>query len=376
MKRSHVQNQTAMQTVALASLLCLPGCSLVDSFLGNKDDRTRTQRVATEEHAIADLRKGKAGMSVLPEEELTGESLITMDGTPIVTVNSLQSEKEKLLDANPQLKQMLDYMDPAQLDRNLAEGLMNQVIVDRYIGEQGVDQQPAYKKELRDGIKAVERMVNTKFFTQSFELTISDADVRAFYDSNKDAMPHLVMSRGGVRAIGVACTNEQAAKAFADVVRAQKNDIQKAAEMEGKKDQLRDFMTVSQQAFGIEPELKNKIMAITNYPSVQVITLQDGTAWVVLAQSKEATQYRPYEEVKVDLKDYLEKEKRAKQFDSEMSKLKARYNVEMKEEFFGTPEEQAAQAAAEDSEMAFLEDADLAELINTVAYQESEGTVA
>lgn len=369
MKKILTHNIFTVQQVALASLLCLPGCSLLESFLGNSEERARAQQVAVEERAIDEMRQG--GMSVLPEEELTGEALITMDGTPIVTVNSLQSEKEKLLDANPQLKQMLDYMDPAQLDRNLAEGLMNQVIVDRYIGEQGVDQQPAYKKELRDGIKAVERMVNTKFFTQSFDVNISDADVRAFYDANKDAMPHLVVSRGGVRAMGVPFATEQEARAFADVVKAQKNDIQQAATMQGKKDQLRDFMTVNQQSFGVEPELKNKIMAITSFPSVNVIKLQDGSAWVVLAQSKEAAQYRPLDEVKDDLKDYLEKEERAKRFDAEMSKLKARYNVKMKEEFFGTPEQQAAEAAAEEAELASLDDAELAELLNTVAYQES-----
>lgn len=371
--KKHIITTLSMQRVALASLFCLPGCSLVESFLGTKDERTRAHKVAVEERAMQAMTQG---VSVLPEEELTGEALITMDGTPIVTVNSLQSEKEKLLDANPQLKQMLDYMDPAQLDKNLAEGLMNQVIVDRYIGEQAVDQLPAYKKELRDGIKAVERMVNTKFFTQSFDVNITDANVRSFYDENKDAMPHLVLSRGGVRAMGLSFDNEQAARSFADAVKVQGNDLQKVAAAQGKQDQVRDFMTVNQQSFGVDPELKNKIMSIATYPSVQVFALQDGAVWVVSASSKEATQYRPYEEVKADLKDYLEKEERAKRFDDEMSKLKQRYNVVMSEAFFGTPEEQAAQAAAEEEQMAALDDADLAELINTVAYQESSESLA
>jgi hypothetical protein len=367
MKRVFISKIT-LQPLVIISLLSLPGCKLFESFMGTSEERARAQKVATEEKGMEMMT---TGISVLPEEELTGEALITMDGTPIVTVNSLKSEKEKLLDANPQLKQMLDYMDPAQLDRNLAEGLMNQVIVDRYIAEQGINKMPDYKKELRDGIKAVERMVNTKFFTQSFEVTISDADVRAFYDKNKDAMPHLIVSRGGVKAMGLSFDTEAAAKAFADTVRAQGNDLQKAAAAQGKGDQVRDFMTVNQQSFGVEPELKNKILGVTSFPSVQVFTLADGAAWVVVAQSKEATQYRPFEEVKADLKDYLEKEERAKRFDDEMSKLKKRYNVVMKEEFFGTPEEQAAQAAQEAAEMAMLNDEELDEILNTVAYQES-----
>jgi len=367
--KNSVYHVTNVQTLAIASLLCLPGCALMESFFGTSDERARAQKVATEERGMEMMTQG---ISVLPEEELTGEALITMDGTPIVTVNSLQSEKEKLLDANPQLKQMLDYMDPAQLDRNLAEGLMNQVIVDRHIHEQGINQLPAYKKELRDGIKAVERMVNTKFFTQSFDVNITDAAVRTFYDENKDALPHLVVSRGGIKAMGLSFDTEQAARAFADTVRAQGNDLKKAAMAQGKQDQVRDFMMVNQQSFGIEPELKNKILAITTYPSVHVFTLQNGTAWVVVASGKEAAQYRPFDEVKADLKDYLEKEERAKRFDDEMSKLKQQYNVIMKEEFFGTPEEQAAQAAQEAAEMAALGDPDLEELINTIAYKESQ----
>lgn len=367
MKRRSV-SVPVLQPMVVASFLFLPGCSLFESFMSTSDEQARAQKVATEERGMEMMTEG---ISVLPEEELTGEALITMDGSPIVTVDSLHSEKEKLLDANPQLKQMLDYMDPAQLDRNLAEGLMNQVIVDRYIGEQGINKQAAYKKELRDGIKAVERMVNTKFFTQSFEVNISDADVRTFYDKNKDAMPHLIVSRGGVKAMGLSFDNEAAAKEFADSVKAQGNDLQKAAAAQNKGEQVRDFMTVNQQSFGVEPELKNKILAVTSFPSVNVFTLADGTSWVVVAQGKEATQYRPLDEVKADLKDYLEKEDRAKRFDDEMSKLKARYNVVMKEEFFGTPEEQAAQAAEEAAEMAMLNDAELEEILNTVAYQES-----
>ena len=372
MKRENITTLCAVQRVALASLFCLPGCSLVESFLGTQDERARAHKVAVEERAMETMTRG---VSVLPEEELTGEALITMDGSPIVTVNSLQSEKEKLLDANPQLKQMLDYMDPAQLDKNLAEGLMNQVMVDRYIGEQGVDQLPAYKKELRDGIKAVERLVNTKFFTQNFDINIPEATVRAFYDENKDAMPILMLSRGGVRAMGMSFDNQSDAQSFADAVKAQGNDFEKAASAKGKQDQVRDFVVVNQQSFGINPELKNKILSITNYPSVQIFSLQDGSVWVVSALRKEATQYRPYEEVKNDLKDDLEKDERAKRFDDEMSALKKRYNVVMSEKFFGTPEEQAAQAA-EDEQMASLDDADFAEFINAVAYNEASDNIA
>jgi hypothetical protein len=184
-------------------------------------------------------------------------------------------------------------------------------------------------------------MVNTKFFTQSFDVRITDSDVRKFYETNKDTTPQLIISRGGVKAMGIPFDTEAEAKTFVTQIAAQGNDIKKAAQAAGIADKLKDFMTVNQQSMGIDPEVKAKIMGITKASSTEIVKGKDNKTWVVTITGKEETQYRPFEQVKAEIKDYLEKEERAKKFDEEINKLKQKYNVKMDETFFAQPAEGA-----------------------------------
>jgi hypothetical protein len=370
--------------VIVSSFVLLPGCALLDSIFGTSEEKQEAQRreltsagiarheeaelnEAIKDEAVEALTEG--GTVATDGEELTGAALVTMNGKPIVTSESLESEEAKLLDANPQLKQMLAFMDPAQLRRNLAEGLMNQALVDQAIVDKGVNQTAEYKKEIKEGIKAVERMVNTKFFTQSFDVRTSDADVRKFYDANKDTMPQLVISRGGVKAMGLQFDTEPEAKAFAAQVTAQGNDIKKAAQAAGMTDKVRDFMTVNQQSMNVDQELKAKIMDMTKVPSVDVVKLKDNKVWVAVATGKEDAQYRPFDQVKAEIKDYLEKEERAKRFDEEITKLKTKYNVKMDETFFTAEpgEEMDLESALPEDLISQLEEDDV---LGTVAYHD------
>lgn len=314
----------------LALLVVLPGC---DWFKSDEEVQIKeaVERVSDQLEAVEDMVQG---ISVIPEEDLTGDAIVTMDGKAIVTVNSLESEKEKLLEANPQIRTMLAYMDPVQLDRNLAEGLTNQVMLDRAITEKGIDQKTEYKKELREGFKAVERMVNTKFFTQGLKVRVSESDVRTFYDANKNEMPNLMVSAGGVKATGVVFDTDAEAQAFAAQVKAQNNNMQGAATAQNIADRVRDFAAVSAQSVGIDDELKGNIVGITQFPSTKVFTMADKSVWVVTVTGKEEPQYQDYKTIKAQLKDYLEKEEQGKAFDKEMNKLKSRYNINVKEEYF------------------------------------------
>lgn len=340
-KKKLIQSTSVMHFLSLGALVLLPGCS--DWFNEKSNEAPQQQENGTQNNVQEKELENAAievltqGVSVIDKDELTGEVLVTMNGKPVVTVDSLEIEKEKLFEANPQIKQMMAFMDPAQLDKSLVEGLTNQAIIDQYISDQGIDKTAEYQKELKEGFKAVERMVNTKIFTQNFNVKVTDAEVRTFYNENKDLMPDLALSRGGVKATGIQFDNEADARAFAAEITAGKT-LQQAAEAQGKSDSIRDFMTVNEQSTGLDASLKAKILGMSQVPSVEVVALNDKTVWVVHASGKEETQYRPFEQVKAGLKDYLEKESRAKMFDTEMEKLKKRYNVELKAQFLTEPE--------------------------------------
>jgi len=347
--------------LAGALFLLLPGCS---NWFGEKKSESVTEEVTVEQIA------------------LTGDVLVSWkknktDGVPLITTDSLQVEKDKLLKTNPQLKAMIAFMDEKQLDRNLSEGLMNQAIVDRYVQEHGMDKSADYQAELKEGYKAVERMINTKYFSQAFSVQVTDAEVKEFYEKNKEIVPNLLISRGGIEATGILFGNEKMANEFMASVK-EERDLQKAAQKVGLTDKVKDFKLVHAQSIGIEAPLREKIVGIKRVPSIELFKIDDKTFWVVRASKKEESKYRPLGQVKGDIKQFLEKEKRTGRFDQEMSRLKDEYRVVINDDYFKSekkPSEQQKKSKNTSSQPARQKTADNKSGVNKRVVQDKQKSV-
>jgi hypothetical protein len=269
-----------------------------------------------------------------------------MDGKPIVTKKRLESEKHDLMESNPQLKMMLAMMDESQLDRNLAEGLASQAIVNRYIQESGTDKSSEYQQEYKRILASVQNMLNTKFFTKDFSADITDSEARDFYEKNKQLMPQLVVSHGGVRATCVMFDSEDQAKRFADKVRTAKTSLKDAADADKLSGQFKELNLVHNQSLGIDTVLREKISNISSFPTIDICVLSDGKVATYEATEKEDAKYRPFEQIKDELKKMLEKQKTSEIFENEVKKLKEKYNVQFDQEFFKEDTQQAEGADA------------------------------
>ena len=108
--------------------------------------------------------------------DLTGEVLVTMNGEPIVTTDSLTAEKQRWLETNQeQLERLLPHMDPKTIDDTLIQGLTNQAVIDRYINEAGIDETSAYQEELAH----MKRELNLQFFCENINLNnITDEEAQ------------------------------------------------------------------------------------------------------------------------------------------------------------------------------------------------------
>jgi len=135
-------------------------------------------------------------MTKKEKTDLTGEVLVILNGKPVITADNLIAARKRLLNQNPNLKEALVDMGPKEFDRNLLEGLISQKVVDEYVAVQKINQTPAYKAELKDLCEAMERMLNTKYFDEMKRVTISEDEVRDFYEANKDTLPNLMISQG------------------------------------------------------------------------------------------------------------------------------------------------------------------------------------
>jgi hypothetical protein len=274
---------------------------------------------------------------ILAEENLTGKSLVTMNGKVIITVDSLQSEKEKIFKANPQLEKLSAYMD---IDRSLLHGLTSQAVMDQYIQESGIKSTDNYKTELEAAYKDVLRMINTKYFSQKYPSNVSEADVKKFYEENKDLSPNFIITKGGVRATELLFDQEAQANAFAQKVKAKGGNVLAVAQESGiDESKIKDLRLVHDQSVGIDQAIKDAIIGMTQFPMATVIKTTENKYAVIVGTGKEETKYRPYDQIKTQLKEYLDKEKQAEAIEKAIEELKKTYNVSVDESFFGSEKE-------------------------------------
>ncbi len=297
----------------IATLAFLPGCA--DMFKGGSAQNQ------TESSSSAN----KAPM--------TGETLVTMKGAPAITTDSLELEKEKFLKANPQIRQALAFMDPKAFDRNLLEGLIQQAIADEYVAANGISESAAYKAELQDLCKSMERLLNAKSFTEQITVSVPDAEVKAFYDTNKDKLRGVMISQGGVAATGIEFADGAAARAFVARVKTAPGGFKKVAQDDGLTAKIRDFKLVNNQSIGIDEVLRDKVAAIKTVPSVELVDA-NGMFWVINATAKEEPKFIPYEQIKDKLKQELEQNKRAEISEKKVNELRSQYGVEVNEDYF------------------------------------------
>lgn len=318
-------------------LLLLPGCALFDFF---SQKTTETKSVNDMLMAVQDVE------TVEIKKEMTGDPLVWMDGKVIVTNDSLQDERRKLFEAQPQLQQIVALIGEQELNKNLAEGLANQAVVDKYIQEKDIDQRTDYLAEVAQGYQAVIRMVNMKFFQDDHmkQATVSDSKAREYYEAQKDILPGVVTQQGGVQAMGMMFANKEDADVFKAELQAMggaseemlRTNMAALADSKGMAVDLKDFGTVNVLSPAVDAAVKDQLLGVAKTPSVMVATSSDGTHWVIAALDKNSTEYRPFAEIKEDIKQLLMQEEQGKQFEENMNRLRGEYNITFDDEYFAS----------------------------------------
>jgi len=273
--------------------------------------------------------------------------IVSIDGKPVITEKRLQQVIEELVEMQPQYKVMLQMMDRKQLEQNIVDGLVKQEIIDHYVVVNNLQDTPEYQAKMERVMKMAKQMVNAEQFTKNIKVNIGDSEVKEFYEKNKDVMPQLLISRGGANAVGVEFAKEADAQAFLAKAKAEfGGDLKKAADKLGKSGQFKDFKLVNQQTVAIDPVLRAKITAYTKFPTTELVKIGKDKVWVVKATDKEDTKYRPLDQIKDDLKAFLEKEKLQERINEEIAKLEKSFNVQTNEEYF-KPTDKETQVDAE-----------------------------
>ncbi len=294
--------------------------------------------------APLDWIKSKLGSEPKPVAQSEKTATINIDTKDwVVKINDkvavvgkdFKQEFEMLLQEKPQLKSMLPLMP--NLEKDFAKGLAQQAVISEYIAKNGLDKTAEYQKKLARAQKAVKTMLNIDAFNKSLgEVTMTDAELKDFYEENKDQIEGILMSHGGVSAVGVSFNSEDKAKAFLSIVKKMgKNvDIQAVAKSEAPNAKIQDFKLVHQRSLGIDPLVKNKIVAFKSCPTFEIVKGSDKNFWVVYASKKEDAKYRPFAEIKDGLAQAAKQQKQGKKANQQLESLMQKYNVNINEDYF------------------------------------------
>ncbi len=294
-------------TLLLAPLLLLSGCLSTDQ---KKEDIVVSGEMDSAARNVDD------GSPVL----------MRINGRPVLTVKSIDADFERLVEENPQFKQVLPFMPDAKM--NFFKGMVSQQIIDEYIRRNGIDTSPEYQREFAKTVDQVKHMMNMNYFSERHPAEVSETEVRKFYDENKDKIPDLIQSQGGVKAEGVSFNNEDDAKAFLAKVKEASASFEKVAADAGYASHYNDFKLVNAQSMQIDPALKAKLMKITSLPSVELVNVGNEW-WVVRAESKVEPTYVSFDQVKPMLQEHLKKQKQMETFEKVIDTYKDTYGVEI-----------------------------------------------
>lgn len=270
--------------------------------------------------------------------------LASVDGKTILTVSQFEQELEQIMESNPNLRQLLPMMP--DLKENIFKSLVDREVMSFWVKEKGVDQQDDYKKDMARMQQQITLALNMQYFSKAHEAKPSEKDVKEFYEKNKETMPQLLISRGGVKVVAVSLTSAAAAQDFLKKVQAHNGDIKKAAQEANLAKNIRDFKMVNEQSLGIDAQLKDAALSLKKVPATDMVKVSDKLFWVFRATDKEQAQYRPFDQVKEGLTRYLEREQTMKNVEKAIDEYKAGKNVVINNDFLKAEKEKMQQEQA------------------------------
>lgn len=250
--------------------------------------------------------------------------LATINGKPLLTAKEFETQFKNFIEKHP-YGAMLAQMEG--VERKMFDGVVSQKLMSVWVTENGIDKTDEYKESLEQLVQ----FLNARFFQMKHPVTTTESEARDFYNKNKENMPEATMSRGGINASAVSFAKEADAKAFLE--KAKGKALDKAAKEANLSDKFRDFKLVNPTSIGIDQALKEKVMALKKFPTLEVIKAGD-TYYVVSATGKEEPKYRSFEEVKASIEQRLNQQKQEQALEKEIEKLKKDYNVVVDESYF------------------------------------------
>jgi hypothetical protein len=273
-KSKFFSNKSGFYLLSLASLLVLSGCWF----------------------------KSKKNSSAIDPND-TSMVLLTVNGVPEITVNSLEADINELSEMDQQIKMMMLF-NPDEMRLRILQEDKKMVVVKKWADESGVRNSADYQQKRNKILKHVDMQLDFEQFLNQHKVEVSDQDVQKYYDENKQQDPRILLSPAGIKSQAIEFSEKPAANNFYNKLKhAGADHLDKLAK--DHKLFIRNLGNVNDQSYA-DIAIKDALNKVSKFPSVILVENQDKTKfWVVVASSQEEAKYQELEAIKENLKQIL-----------------------------------------------------------------------
>jgi hypothetical protein len=280
-----------------------------------------------------------------------------MGGQPLFTSAEFQKYLDIINREQPGIKEMLPLL-PVEQQVQVYQGILDSIILERLMGEwvkrEGIDKNPEYQENARMAHEMIDRQLALQAFQTRLlkEVAISDAEAKSFYDKNKTTeqtfkRPPFLVKAAGTKAQALVVDTEKEAKELLTQLKA--SNLSSVATKAKKS--AKDLGVVNPQSYGVDNNVKSKILGFKQFPGKDMIKGTDGKFYVIEATGSQNAEYAPFEEVKEQIKQMITSQKLGEMFAKRAEALKAQYKIEINPNFVKSMIKQPAQDADQEVAM-------------------------
>lgn len=124
----------------------------------------------------------------------SAEVLVSVNGTPALTLKDFKQFIAELTAADQQMQLMAQLMP--DFEEKVFEGAKyRDVVISEWAKHNNVASREEYKKQKAQAVKAAESMLNQQMFIKENVPSVTDSEVKKYYDDNKTTDPNLLVKK-------------------------------------------------------------------------------------------------------------------------------------------------------------------------------------
>ena len=158
-------------------------------------------------------KKAKDQEALVVDPADTSVVLLKVNGTPKVTVNSLEADINEISEMDQQLKLMMMF-NPEDTRERVFQEKKRMAVIEAWALKNGVRNNPQYQAKRAKIMQHVDMQLDFEQFLTSHKVDVTPEEVLAYYEENKTQDPRILISQAGVKTQAVEFSDQKVANVF------------------------------------------------------------------------------------------------------------------------------------------------------------------